>query len=383
VQENYSGPDWSEQQEDAIDAVFTWLKRRDHPWFYLAGYAGTGKTTLAAGIARQFTGSTVFGAFTGKAAAVMRERGCPGAATIDSLIYRVQVEPYCADSPPCPSPHCTEHCRYLRDRVVGRERNPHSPVVGAKLCIIDECSMVGHRMGTDLLSFGTPVLVLGDVAQLPPIGDAGFFTKHDPDFQLTEVHRQAAGSPVIKLATKARKGLPLWPGQYGDSAVVRRLSIEDMLTCDQVICGTHKTRNSINARMREHLGYEGPVPEQGEKVICLKNNRSLGLHNGTLWTVAKSWGADADGFVKLRVANDAGVEVEVVAPEEGFTSHDGSGSGLGGQPFAFGYAITCHKAQGSQWPSVAIIDESHVFRQHRRKWLYTAITRAIDRVIVS
>jgi exodeoxyribonuclease-5 len=375
--------DWSDQQLDALDAVEAWLDDGGEDYFYLAGYAGTGKTTLAAEIAERQGGDVVFGALTGKAAAVMAQRGCAGAATIDSLIYRAAIEVSCAQRPPCANPPCKERCRHARERYAGRELNKDSVVKGADLCIVDEVSMVGSEMGHDLLSFRTPLLVLGDKAQLPPIGDGGFFTNGKPDFQLTQVHRQALGSPVIELATRARKELPLKYGGYGDSAVVDEVRVKEMLNFDQVIVGTHRTRHSLNKKIRKALGYGGTTPERGEKVIALRNNRKLGLRNGTLWTVMEAGKSD-DGFVDMVVASESGdgLPVTVIAPEAGFTSYDGHGGDLPGHPFAFGYAITCHKAQGSQWDSVLVIDESGVFREHRWHWLYTAITRAVRRVVV-
>jgi exodeoxyribonuclease-5 len=241
--------------------------------------------------------------------------------------------------------------------------------------------MVDERMGRDLLSFGVPVLVLGDNAQLPPIRGAGFFTQRTPDFQLTEVHRQAFGSPVIALATRAREGLALRPGSYGDSAVVEDVADADMLEVDQVIIGTHRLRHRITKKMRRALGFTGTMPQVGEKLLCLKNSRKKNLRNGTLWMVIEA-APLSDGFIAMTVKGDDGETVEVIAPEEGFTSHDGNGSDLPEQPFAFGYAITCHKSQGSQWDSVLIFDESEVFRQHQHRWLYTAITRAAKRVVI-
>ena len=172
--------DWSPQQEMALYAVAQWLRRGAPQVFNLSGYAGTGKTTLAKEIARDAgtPGEDVlFGAFTGKAASVMRAKGCTGASTLHSLIYKVFEEPgETEDDPP---------------RLVFM-RNPKRPLAGAKLLIIDESSMVGTNLGRDVLSFGQPTLVLGDPAQLPPVKAAGFFAG-EPDIMLTEIHRQAKG----------------------------------------------------------------------------------------------------------------------------------------------------------------------------------------------
>ena len=371
---------WSPQQVEALAAIDRWFEDSSRPFFYLAGYAGTGKTTLVAEIART-KGTVVFGSFTGKAAAVMREKGCKDATTIDSLIYRPQIEDWCADDPPCDDPPCRRRCQFARERFVGRTLNLESAVAKANLVIIDEVSMVGEEMGRDLLSFGRPVLVLGDVAQLPPIAGAGFFTKNDPDFQLTQVHRQARGSPVIDLATRARKRRRLKRGTYGDSAVIEGIFTDDLLNHDQVIVGTHLMRQRLNRKIRRGLGFKGTTPEIGEKVMCLKNNAAKGLRNGTIWTVLNVVRL-RDGFTEMTITDGQSRRVRVHAPDAGFVVHDGSGSDLPGQPFCFGYAITCHKAQGSQWDSVLVVDESLVFGEHRYRWLYTAITRAAQRVTV-
>jgi exodeoxyribonuclease-5 len=379
---------WSDQQREALDAIEEWRTKGADAPFYLAGYAGTGKTTLAREIGQR-AGHAVFAAYTGKAADVMRRKGCADASTIDALIYSPQLDVSCAAIPPCaaiqscPATRDGNRCQHRRERFIGRTLNERSEVVDADLVVIDEVSMVGARMGEDLLSFDTPVLVLGDPGQLPPIMGAGFFTSRTPDFQLTEIHRQALGSPVIKLATLVREGRVLPEGRYGDSAVVAHddLPLDDMLAHDQVIVGTHRVRHRINSLIRHKLGYGGATPAIGEKVLCLKNNKQKGIHNGTLWTVVDA-APPRRGFVTLMVEDDNRRRVEVEAPVEGFALRDGSGADLPGQPFAFGYAITCHKSQGSQWGSVLVIDESFVFRQDRFRWLYTAITRASDRVTV-
>jgi exodeoxyribonuclease-5 len=234
-------PSWSAQQRAALDAIETWLTKgasKARSPFYLAGHAGTGKTTLAREIGQR-AGDTVFAAFTGKAASVMRRKGCVNASTIDSLIYMPQLESFCVATPPCIAiqacPHLRDEnrCPHLREHFIGRILNEHSAAAAADLIVIDEVSMVGAQMGAHLLSFGRPLLVLGDPGQLPPIKDAGFFTSRTPDFQLTQVHRQAMGSPVIQLATLAREGRALPQGQHVDSRVLagsKALSVDDMRT---------------------------------------------------------------------------------------------------------------------------------------------------------
>src|SRR4029079_19254726 len=143
-------PVFTPHQDAALTAAANWLKgaRGRASIFRLFGYAGTGKTTLAKHIAAGVDGKVLFAAFTGKAAMVMRHKGCERASTIHSLIYR----PLDSDS-----------------EVPSFELWDNAPAGNAKLIVIDECSMVDAELGRDLLSFGVPLLVLGDPAQLPPV----------------------------------------------------------------------------------------------------------------------------------------------------------------------------------------------------------------------
>ena len=260
---------WSPEQDKALSAVAAWLKAGDQPLFRLFGYAGTGKTTLARHIAANADGAVVFAAFTGKAAHVMRGKGCIGASTIHSLIYRMRGED--EDGPTF-------------------VLNDDSAAAHAALIVIDECSMVDEDIGRDLLSFGVPVLVLGDPAQLPPVAGGGFFTEAEPDMMLTEVHRQAADDPIVRMSMTVREGGQLPYGDYGGggSAVISRREIdpEAVLGADQVLVGRNKTRQTYNGRIRELLGRDGSVPVADDTLVCLKNDRKRGLLNGSLWRVA-------------------------------------------------------------------------------------------------
>src|SRR5919112_4463044 len=160
----------SPQQDDALKAVSRWLRTGRPQVFRLFGYAGSGKTTLARRIAEEAGGEVLFAAFTGKAAQVMRNKGCANARTIHSLIYRPRGE------------KAEKETGELQPAF---SLNRASPVAKAKLIVVDECSMVDQALGHDLLSFATPVLVLGDPGQLPPVRGDGFFTGGLPDVMLT------------------------------------------------------------------------------------------------------------------------------------------------------------------------------------------------------
>jgi exodeoxyribonuclease V len=371
---------WSPQQDAAIKAVNQWLGDRSSPQvFRLFGYAGTGKTTLAKHLVQDVSGRVLYAAFTGKASLVLRKKGCLNASTIHSLIYKPVEDP--------------------ETHVIYYVLNLNSPVAGAGLVVVDEVSMVGEDLARDLLSFGTKILVLGDPAQLPPVKAEGFFINAKPDVMLTEVHRQAADNPIIRLSMDIREGRGLTPGKYGDSLIVKKGAVckdemrEMVLAADQLLCGLNKTRHAYNARIRELRGLHGIEkpwhPVAGDRLICLRNDREKHIFNGSLWEAKTTMFAGGPAnFLKIRINSldeEDCLPIDVKTPEAYF---NGCEKDLDWRiqricdEFTFGWAITCHKAQGSQWENPLIFDESSCFRQDASKWLYTAVTRAIRRVTV-
>ncbi|WP_453961502.1 ATP-dependent DNA helicase [Amorphus suaedae] len=365
--------EWSQQQEAALAAVSRWMKRGDTQVFRLFGYAGTGKTTLAKELAEGVDGDVLFAAFTGKAAQVLREKGCESARTIHSLIYRPRGE-------------STEDDDGQRSPTFSLNRQ--SAVAKAALVVIDECSMVDEALGKDLLSFNTPILVLGDPGQLPPVAGGGFFTDAEPDFMLTEVHRQARDNPIIDLAMRVREGSPIEFGRYGESSVIGRADVDQemVLAADQVLVGTNRTRRLYNGRLRQLKGFTDVLPETGDKLVCLRNNTEKGLLNGGLWSVSSVSRKPGQSVQMLVKAEDAGprppvakIKVLKQAFQEGPESIPWQ-LRRGTDMFDYGYALTVHKSQGSQWDDVVLFDESFAFKEHRDRWLYTAITRAAKRL---
>ena len=358
---------WSPQQDKAMAEVSAWLKRGRPQVFRLFGYAGTGKTTLARHLAEHIDGEVCFGAFTGKAALVMRSKGCTDARTIHSLIYRP---------------------RDIDSEEPTFELNDESPANGASLIVIDECSMVDEELGRDLLSFGKPVLVLGDPAQLPPVKGGGFFTEAEPDIMLTEVHRQAADNPIVRLSMIVREGGSLEYGTWGESRVIGRSEIDSIAVtgADQVLVGMNRTRRLYNRRMRELFGFTQTLPEAGDKLVCLKNDRTKGLLNGSIWKV-KTMSPMRRNKLRMSLVpeddlNRKPVRVGVIPAF--FESDEEIPYALRRESdeFDFGYALTVHKSQGSQWNDVVLFDESGAFREHRNRWLYTGITRAAEKLTI-
>ncbi|CAB4326156.1 MULTISPECIES: ATP-dependent RecD-like DNA helicase [Brucella] len=369
---------FSPEQDQALKAVGQWLKAGRSPIFRLFGYAGTGKTTLARYFAEHVDGEVQFAAFTGKAAQVLRSKGASNARTLHSLIYRPRGE------------------EAIEDETTGKTSiaptfslNRQSPVAKAAMIVVDECSMVDEALGRDLMSFGTPILVLGDPGQLPPISGGGFFTEHEPDYLLTEIHRQARDNPIIRMALDVREGRELSYGDYGAAKVIGKSEVNQdiVLAADQVLVGTNRTRRRYNQRLRELKGFTADYPQAGDKLVCLRNDPTKGLLNGSLWKVMTSSKETVKPGINLLVSpedEDRGVakikllKAQFEAPDTEIPWQTKKRF----DDFDYGYALTVHKAQGSQWDQVVLFDESFAFRDTRERWLYTAITRAAERLII-
>lgn len=356
----------SEQQSNALKSVLEWYKSKSRKQiFRVFGYAGTGKTTIAKEFAAAIGGNVLYASYTGKAALVMRKNGCHGAVTLHSLLYKPVVD---------------------KDGVVHFTYNANSNLADARLLIVDECSMVNEDLAKDIMSFGVPILVLGDPMQLPPIEGAGYFTEATPDVMLTEIHRQAKDNPIVYLATRARNGYDIKPGIYDGSKVVSSITMRELLEADQVIVGRNATRDTVNKRFRLEKGFEGLLPVVGDRLICLKNDKDVGIFNGELFNVKSTIKSKRYGFHDYRLV-DISNENKVIAA----TAHDYLFDHSPepnwkylkfSQKFDYGYGITCHKSQGSQWENVVIFNESWCFRETAHRWLYTAITRAQENVTI-
>ena len=414
----------SEAQAKAISIIRDWYRNHRHQQQILRvfGYAGTGKTTIT-NLAMQALGlepmtpgglgGVLFAAFTGKAVLVMTRKGTP-AQTIHSLIYRH------SEASPEEIARVTEELVALeRDlpRMGSAERgfaqaqiaqlklrldhihepqfvlNPQSDLRDADLLVLDEVSMVGKQMAEDLLAFGKPILVLGDPGQLPPVGEESFFTDAEPDVMLTEIHRQAADSPILRVATMARRGEPIPFGAFDEN--VWKMSQRDvmpgqLLNGGQVICGKNATRRRLNTAMKRAAGFGADYPTgAGEKIICLRNRNDLGLINGMFLKLTdvrphphnpRAFRAEVQTEDGLAIPGEQefwrGEYDDHVVFDPNRNRHEWA-TRRGLIESSWGYAITCHKAQGSSFGTVVVFDEGFGrSAEEYKRWLYTAITRA-------
>lgn len=402
------------QQCEAFQKIVEWWHSPEQV-FYLAGVAGSGKSTLANMVAAELAkDDVVFAAFTGKAASVLRNKGCENASTIHSLIYHSQQSSLLKltklkgelqdhlttlQAEQVEDPEQDEAVIELRKQIAIEEKtskqpqfrlNEESSVKGYALGILDEVSMVTGPMFEDWCSFKRKVLVMGDPAQLPPVGAKGPFVDRRPDYMLTEIHRQAAGNPIIQLSQHYRRQERPPCGRYGDSVVIARGCLRGrdlakrILESDQVIVGRNKTRRQYNTRIRELKGFTRPHPQKGDRVVCLRNNHNLGIMNGELFDVLDVPDVDehAGTILMLLRPTCGGPEIPVDAHLEPFTDGNVGFLDKEREVFDFGWAMTCHKMQGSQAPKVIVLDESGVAGQDWWRWMYTAVTRAEESVVV-
>lgn len=404
--------------------------------FNLQGLAGTGKTTIIQEFTKNVKGTILYGAYTAKAASVMRAKGLPTASTIHSMIYRggEDMLKYLLQSNSEAlllekDPKKIEALHEERKKILRKsptelkfQKIPKLPD-GVSLIVLDECSMIDETMCDDLESFNIPILVVGDPGQLPPInGYAGFFQR-GADTTMTEIVRQAADSPIIQMAMMAREDGKVPEGVYGDCTVhdVNKLSASRrdalLMDADKLIVRTNKTRVTRNEQVRRLNGKPTDKPVVGDVIMCWQNHQVLSIWNGCEYEV-HAVEELPNGYFSLELSlygdptaskftvpsvhpyRFQGYSVDVTG--WGTEKHKKLSNPLIGTAdldtpaynrifealqdrrmvqFDFCHAITCHKAQGSQWDNVYVMPEFNPkYKGDDQKWLYTAITRAAKEV---
>ena len=381
----------SSDQKRALDFIIAWYKDQNKKQYItLGGYAGTGKSTLLAHLRRKLDKhdpklKVGFVSYTGKAARVLHGKLLDEdvkykqdtVGTIHSLIY---------------SPVVNE-----KEEIIGWQQKDE---IDRKLIIVDEASMVDGIIWKHLLSYKVPILAVGDHGQLPPI--RGTFNLMDkPDLVLEHIHRQAEKNPIIGISIQAREHGYIRPGQYGNG--VTKYSKEDSeaymemnellqnYTEDTLIlCGYNHTRKRLNTHIRQSLGFETSTPVVGDRVICLRNNHKKRVFNGMIGTIQDIQEENSDWY-RAEIAMDGEDE-----PYRGLISlkQFGNDSALNftkqrsqimlGDLFDFGYALTVHKAQGSQARKVVLFEErfTKMSDDEWRRWLYTGVTRAEEELVI-
>ena len=383
----------NEQQAQAIEALRKWWYNGNKQVFQISGAAGTGKTTLIRYLINEIKlehDEVLFTAFVGKATLAMTRNGL-NAKTLHSAIC------YCKDEPVLDENGnvVTEYNRRVTKRVFTRRKKIDPRI---RLIVVDEGSMVPAKMADWLLKFKVPIIVLGDLNQLPPVIGDSFFLK-EPDVVLTQIMRQSSESPIPYFAQNVlQNGTKcLSPGlQIGNKInVLSKADItpELLKDYDVIICGTNKTRNNLNTYIRERIyGRTQDYPVIGDKLICRENDWTFSVDDVYLINGLIGYVTDID----LESISDYTMKIDF-KPEfmdnefknvtldriyMGLSPNDKRFYRSNYHKFEYGYAITCHLSQGSQYNRVLVFNESFGTAEERRKWLYTAVTRAIDRVTI-
>lgn len=382
------------EQKSALLAIFDWLSKKEQPVFRLGGYAGTGKSTMM-GVVRIILHKkkpewkVAFASFTGKATQVLRSKLAQQQAThshdsistLHSLLYAALTD--------------------KEGQIIGWKRKNE---LDFNLLIIDEASMVTEEIWRDIEFFNIPVLAVGDHGQLPPVNSM-FSLLNTRDFTLSQIHRQAAESPILQVAELARRtgeipikhfgsGVEKFNRQTNDAGVLLDEYISQVSEDTLFLTGFNSSRIKMNATARAARFKDPEHPESGDLVVCLKNDWEVGIYNGMTGVISS-------------IGTGKRVNDQVVSYEAEITDSTGAiiYSGLIaaeqfnkpetlkfskiqqktiGQLFDYGYCLTVHKAQGSQAKKVVLIEErsKHMSDSDWKRWLYTAVTRAEEELYI-
>ena len=407
----------SEEQNNALDLMMKNIinsgigrlpKYRITPFVYrVGGYAGTGKTHLLCKLRKEIDIfnrkiNVAYATFTGKASSVLKIKltennainGNDYVGTIHGLIYKPK----------------TRYDKQLKTYVIIGWKLVDNDEFFHDLIIIDEGSMVSKEIWKDLMKFGVPIIVVGDHGQLPPVSAKSFSLMINPDYILEKIHRQAEDNPIIQLSAFVRKNgyIPfnhVWaPGVFKipwDHNKTKH--VWDELSHDEnmiILCGFNTTRCGLNTKIRNRLGYKKATPYPGERIVCLKNNHDIKLMNGQIGTLLWLMPEEKDMY-RLTIEVDGAFEpfeciahmstfgqVTYTTYNEDQTTKDARSyardKGYELDYFDYGYCISVHKSQGSEWNKVILFEQrtQHWDDDYYKRWLYTGITRAKEKLMI-
>ena len=385
----------TDKQNEGLKIAVARYKARE-PWTCIAGYAGTGKSTLvkfiiaALGLQPE---DVAYVTFTGKAASVLRHKGCPNAMTAHKLLY------------------------YSKRMPSGKFIfSPRKVLEGNySLIVVDEISMLPNDLWELLLSHKKHVIALGDPFQIPPIDKkADNHVLDTPHIFLDAIMRQAQESEIIRLTMDIRDFKAPQYFKGNEIQVLKPSEVVDGMYgwADQIICATNRKRQEINDYMRQAAG-RGPEPELGDKIICCRNcwdtldlSGENALVNGTIGTLGEFeigiqeypiFGFPSVPVMRAEILTVDGIFQEVTMDyqmlKEGkpfLTSEQAYQiyrrpdlKNLEPVDFNYGYAITGHRAQGSEWDKVLVFEERFPFdKEEHARWLYTSCTRSASKLVL-
>lgn len=372
----------------------------------VGGYAGTGKTTLISELRKEIDKQAkylpvAFTTLTGKASSVLFDKLNENGAqfsidycgTIHGLIYK---------------PDKMIWNKKLKTYIIsGWKLKTIEELEHYQIIIIDESSMVSKDIWKDLSKFNITIIAFGDHGQLPPIGDTKFSLMKNPEYILKDIHRQSLNSPIINLSKFVRNEGYIPFGVYSNEVFKfswKEKRCQEMFkkidfTDENLIslCGFNITRSNINKMVRNKLNFNEVPPYPGEKIVCLSNDHTNKIMNGQIGKVVWVMANKKSYMITIEI-NDSIYECFVAARcfgESKYTIYDKSlelknlfkqanSKGFSLNFFDYGYAISVHKSQGSEWNKV-ILFEQRTKRwedDYYAKWLYTAITRSKEKLFI-
>ena len=386
----------TDEQKIVTDGIIKWFTDEQHQYLTVGGYAGTGKSFVLSHLPQLLpdTLRIAFCAFTGKASSVLlqklRETGkqIPDVSTIHKLIYKPVIDS-------------------KTNEIIDWEKNEDLPY---DLIIIDEASMVNRTLFEDLIDYDLPILAVGDHGQLSPVSNDDFSLMAHPNLSLETVHRQAKDSPIIKLSMYIRENGKL-PRNF-DSDYIRELTWwkkNDRSFIDKIpyhnkniitLSALNKTRVYLNDYFRCLLGKEGSVHD-GDRIVCLKNNDHAGIMNGMTGTIESIANTSRQSVKRMMINFDMSSVKKCFSNINTFGVADTKELGLIGNNreerewakrigcnqvdmFDYGYCLTVNKSQGSSWNTVVVVNERSYYTSDLefKRWLYTAVTRAEERLFI-
>lgn len=406
----------NKEQQTAVDEIVDDLLKNGYasrPWAsipltrVIGGYAGTGKTTAIAELRKKIhqkmpNAMVAIASLTGKAASVLRNKlemygslfDQDYIGTIHGLIYSAQTI------------WDTKLKTYV---IVGWKRKAQEDM-GVDIIIIDEASMVSVDIWNDLKFYNKSIIAVGDHGQLPPISGDHFNLLSNPHYMLTKIHRQALDSPIIKLSKFVRENGYIPYGFLSKEVFKLRWKSD---TCQKlwknkiqfdedeliVLCAFNTTRANMNDSIRKQLNFKEKAPYPGEKIVCLVNNHHQKIMNGqigkVLWLMP-----EYDGLYRMTIEIDGEIYEVMVADkcfgEVQYTMYDkthklkdmANHASDQGFPtvgfFDYGYCMSVHKSQGSEWNKVIVIEQrtKRWDDEYYMRWLYTAVTRAKEKLFI-
>lgn len=369
----------------------------------IAGYAGCGKSVLLKEVADHL-GTDVLTP-THKSAQVLRSRGIDRARTYHSVLYQMTevrtyelkdgttVDKFGDEEPP-------EDAKMIKRELFSGLRD--APGACASIACVDEASMVSAEPIKDMLDVYDRIILFGDPFQLPPVKAKDIFNSSVPDLFLKEVHRAALESPITRYATELRNGNDN-PSLDGIQVINPKSEpLYEILQekSAQVIVWTNQLRHRINESWRKQKGYEPNTLLDGEEAICLSNvrtmdadgNRVLKFYNGQMVKSARHHDSQESFWTPEMFQDEVSQNTMSVWPfwQHGFFTARQDNSWWDrtrrirpvGHDMDYAYALTAHKAQGSEWPVVAVVDQRAKMKSDAARWFYTAVTRASEELIL-